>query len=193
MPRLPSRGWTLGVAALLVTLAGASPRPAIGQTVPVARVMAGKGFSDLYGFGVGASAGLEVPFIRGKRFFVGVRGVYHFGTDGELGDLTDGDTGPPVGAASQLQTGLEIGATWLSSPVFIRTIGGVGVARVRVDLESGESDLQGINYKLQYGPGLLVALPASDGRFAGLAIRWLKVGGIDSTLAVYATFGKRIL
>lgn len=183
----------VGVLLLAAAAVCALPAPASGQTIPVARALAGNGFGDAYGIGVGGSAGLEVPFIRGKRFFVGLRGVYHFGSDGVLDDFTsDGDTALE-GEVSQFQAGVEIGATWMSSPLFIRTVGGVGLARVEMDLESGRSDLEGSNTKLQYGPGLLIAVPSSDGTFAGLEIRWLKVSDLDSALSIYLTLGRRFL
>ena len=177
------------VASMSATVAhGAS-----AQTIPVVRVMAGNGFNDAYGLGIGASAGIEIPFIRDKRFFIGARGMYHFGSEGTLAGFAPTGAPDPTGSVSQLQTGVEIGATWLSAPVFIRTVGGVGLSRVSVGLDSGASDLEGTSYKLQYGPGLLLALPAANGTLAGIELRWLKVSDLDSAVSVYVTIGKRLL
>lgn len=186
----PSRGfapWSVGLAMVVVALV---PTQATAQT-PVVRAMAGNGFSDAYGMGVGASAGVDVPFIRDRQFFLGLRTMYHFGSDGSLTGLASEGQPDPTGTISQFQTGLEIGATWMTAPVFIRMVGGVGASRVNLDVESGESDLEGVNYKVQYGPGILLALPLDSGAFAGVEIRYLKVSGLESALAIYGTFGKK--
>ena len=101
------------------------------------------------------------------------------------------DLPDPTGSASQSETGVEIGSTWMSSPIFIRTVGGVGISRVMVDLDSGESDLEGSSTQIQYGPGLLIALPTDCGTFAGLEIRWLKVTELESSPTICATIGWR--
>jgi hypothetical protein len=180
----------LGAATLL---AASLASEVSAQTFPVVRVMAGNGFDEAYGVGIGGSAGLEIPFFRGKRFFVGARGMYHLGSDGQLPGFAPEGAADPTGSVSQLQTGVEIGATWMASPVFIRTVGGLGVSRVSVGLDSGESDLEGTSYKLQYGPGLLLALPSDDGgTLTGIEIRWLKVSDLQSALSVYVTLGRRL-
>jgi len=190
-----TRTLLIGLAALgaVTFLAGPLVTDAAAQTIPVVRVMAGNGFNEAYGVGIGASAGVEIPFFRGKRFFVGARGMYHFGSDGQLPGFAPEGAIDPTGSVSQFQTGVEIGATWMASPVFIRTVGGLGVSRVNVGLDSGASDLEGSNYKLQYGPGLLLALPSEDGgTLTGVEIRWLKVSDLPSALSVYLTLGRRL-
>jgi hypothetical protein len=189
--------WTLRIGLTVLgavtLLAGPLSSEVSAQTFPVVRVMAGNGFNDAYGVGVGASAGVEIPFFRDKRFFVGARGMYHFGSEGQLSGFAPEGAPDPFGSVSQLQTGVEIGATWMASPVFIRTVGGLGVSRVSVGLDSGASDLEGTNYKLQYGPGLLLALPSEDGgTLTGVEIRWLKVSDLESALSVYVTLGRRL-
>lgn len=179
----------LAILALLVL--PFAPGTVSAQT-PVVRGMVGNGFDDAYGFGLGGSTGVEVPFIRGRQFFVGVRGLYHFGSEGVLSGFAPDGMPDPTGDVSQLQVGLEIGATWMTSPLFIRMVGGIGAARVDVNVASGQSDLDGVSTKLTYGPGLLVAIPSANGTFAGLELKYLKVSGLDSALAIYATLGRRL-
>lgn len=187
----PSSTLVTGFAVLVVLAALGTEASA--QVIPVARVTAGYGFNDAYGPGIGGSAGIEIPFIRDKRFFVGGRGMYHFGSEGELPGFATEDASVPTGDVTQFQAGLEIGATWMASPVYIRTVGGVGLSRVDLSIDSGTSALEGTNTKLQYGPGLLIGLPSESGTIAGVEIRWLKVKDLDSSLAVYLTFGRRFL
>lgn len=191
MPGSTSASILLATIISMGVVAAGAVTPAQAQAIPEVRGLVGMGLNDAYGPGIGASAGVTIPFIGSRRLFVGARGMYHFGSEGDLDGFGAG-TVDPTGSVSQIHAGLEVGATWLSSPLVIRTVGGVGMARVRVDLDSGESRLDGANTKLQYGPGVLVALPMSAGRFAGLEIRWLRVSDLDSTLAIYATLGTRI-
>lgn len=192
MPSRPPIGLIVGLGLLLFVGGNVRPPTVAAQTIPVVRTLAGTGFNDAYRLGLGASGGLEIPFIRDRRFFIGLRSVYHFGSDGELAGFGPAEMPDPTGSVSQFQAGLEIGATWMSSPLFIRTVGGLGLSRVSVELESGESELEGTNNKLQYGPGVLLALPTEGGTFAGLEIRWLKVSDLDSALSVYVTLGRWI-
>ena len=186
-------GSVVGMAVALLAFEGATPSASVAQTVPVVRATVGKGFDEAYGVGVGASAGIEFPFIRNKPFFVGLRSAYYFGSDGTLGGLGADGSEDPTGRVSQFQAGIEIGSTWMSSPLLIRTVGGVGLARVSLELDSGRSHLEeGASNKLQYGPGLLVALPRAHGSFVGMEIKWLKVSDLDSALSVSATVGTRI-
>lgn len=54
--------------------------------------------------------------------------MYHAGTDMLIPESLGG-TGES-GKVSQLQYGLEFGATWVSRPIIVRTSGGIGIARI---------------------------------------------------------------
>ncbi len=177
---------TLAFGALI------SAAPASAQMTRVMRGIAGTGLNDHYGFGIGGSLGGEFPFIRGRPFFVGARAVYHFGNETDLPQLAAPGVPTPTGTLRQFHWGIEIGSTWVEAPVLIRTVGGVGLARLNATVTEGEASITGGTNKLQYGPGLLVALPSDSGRFIGIEMRWVKVVDIEDSFAIYATIGKKL-
>lgn len=156
----------------------------------VLRATAGTGFEDGYDFGFGGSAGIQFPLIGGRPFFLGGRVMRHAG--GER-DFPEKLVGAPdlSGDLSQLQYGLEFGATWVESPVILRTSGGIGVARLRAEPGTGGEAIT--ESRLLLSPGLILALPISGGRsFIGVEAKWLKISDIENALALYGTAGVKL-
>ena len=160
---------------------------AVGQEV-VLRATAGSGFSDGYGTGLGASAGIEFPFLRDRTWFVGGRFMHHGGGDAELPESLGGPDTP--GTVSQVHYGLEFGATWISSPVILRTSGGIGIARLTGETTDGTKTSSN---ELLLGPGFILAVPmADDAAFLGIELKWHRVQNYDSSLALYGTLGLKL-
>jgi hypothetical protein len=175
--RVGRRGVGLFLAG--VVLAG-SARGAASQEV-VARASAGYGFRDGYEAAVGGSLGIQFPFIRGRTWFLGARVMYHGGTDMVIPESLGG-TGES-GTVSQLQYGIEFGATWVARPIIVRTSGGIGIARISPDAPGLEAAT-----RLLLGPGLLLAVPIGN-TFVGVEAKWLRVHDFSNALALYGTAG----
>ena len=181
---------------LFLALTGLLLLPAVSSAqTPVIRGVAGYGVDDRLRLGLGGTVGVEFPFIRDRDFFIGVRSLFHWGSEAELDLDRFPDAVAPLSDVRQFHVGVEIGSTWVSDPVLVRTVGGVGLARItsRVELAGGTGgELVGTTNKVQYGPGLLIALPRDSGAFFGLEFRWVKVHDMDSALAIYGSVGKKL-
>lgn len=184
------------IGILLASLAIPALSTAAAAQSVVLRTVVGNGFKEGYKAGYGGSAGFEFPFIGGRPFFIGGRVVFHQGGTAPLPAELGGGS-ETEGELEQVHYGLEFGATWLESPIIIRTSGGIGWARLEGGQDEpdgeGEGESEESTTELVLSPGLLIAVPVAAGRFfLGVEAKLLRVGEIADAFALYGTLGIRL-
>lgn len=185
--RMRASFFRVTVVCAIAVLAGAEAT--VAQDV-VLRAMGGSGFANGYRGGFGGSLGIEFPLIGDRPFFLGARVMRHVGSEMTLPESLGGPD--VIGDVDQLQYGLEFGATWVSSPIIVRTSGGIGIARLSGTPSASGGEALTSN-ELVLGPGVLLAVPINNRRaFVGLEAKFLRIQNFENTFAVYGTVGIRL-
>jgi hypothetical protein len=139
-----------------------------------------------YSGGVGGSAGFVLP-MGGRTLFVGGRVVHHLGQEFEF----QFPNAPTV--MSDLTATFfagEIGITWQSAPVMVRTSANVGAVRFSSDVTAGGQALALPDQtEFAVGPSLLVAVPLGRTSFVGLEGAYWSVADAPDAFVVYGTLG----
>jgi len=101
-----------------------------------ARGFAGYGTSRGYGFGVGADAGFQFPFLFDLPAVAGAWGTYFAGTE-----FFDEDLQADVQQQVTLY-GVEGASVWIDKAVFLRGSGQLGAARIRHEVDGEEATIE---------------------------------------------------
>ena len=148
------------------------------------RVLGGWGFNDSFHLGFGGTAGIHVPMGL-RKAFLGVRGVYHAGSNTTLPLVVPGG-GAVGGDMSMFVVGGELGTIWLEHPVVVRVSGDAGFARLSLRPDTGGELNQN---KFSAGSSIVVGKPLGTHSFWGVELKWMKVDGLDHTIGLYVTLG----
>ena len=131
-------------ATLLTVLAVGLTAGSIEAQSFTTRGFAGYGTSRGYGFGVGADAGVQFPFLFGIPAVAGVWGTYFAGTE-----FFDEELQSNVEQQITMY-GVEGASVWIDKAVFLRGSGQLGAARIRHEIE-GESATTETKFMLSGG------------------------------------------
>jgi len=127
--------WVVHATSLAVLMVGLTAGSAGAQTF-TARGFAGYGTSRGYGFGAGADAGVQFPFLFGLPAVAGAWGTYFAGTE-----FFDEDLQANVKQQVTLY-GAEGASVWVDDAIFLRGSGQLGAARIRHEVEGEEATVE---------------------------------------------------
>lgn len=135
------------VAALLTTTALEAQASFTG------RVFTGYGTARGYGWGIGADAGVQFPFLFGMPAAVGGFVDYHFGTE-----FIDEELGETVKQRIVFY-GPQAATVWYDKAFFLRGSGQLGAASVRREVEGEEAETQ---TRFFLGGGIMIGKRLGD-------------------------------